>query len=799
MRTFAQKPKTAQPITSASIAHVGANHDSNAMVNLQPTVGNQAVPRLMQSNGEERDAALTGTAASFRFGQDFSRIPASHAEAVPLQTKLAVDTPGGTYEQEADRVAEQVMRMPEQRLQAVSPWGGACPMCRAEHVHPAREPLRTRRLQTGNVGHLAVPPVVNETLESLGRPLDPDPRAFMESRFGHDLSRVRIHADATAAASARALNARAYTAGRDVVFAAGQYAPGTHIGTRLLAHELTHVLQQTGMLPPSPAARTSVPYLQRTPAGGGVGQPVQARSGNAADRREFAREALRFLRDQGEFFALQTGSDLATQLRHMRTTVENGLAMIAGDSSAAGLEADLRSAYRDAVRTTLMARTRTRPGEISVRTPPTLQELYERHRNDILLFGLPQASADRGAAELSAELAAPLPARPSAAQRRRHAAIQSARQRLRVITSQVDFQINDLFSTRVAATTIPLPEHTTVRFSSTIPASLQHGLRNVAGVLMRGRATLTANTTVLLALDLTPFGGGYDAYRFTRLDLGRRAIEVLIERQGTIGIEGLRTEQRATLQQRFDRLGFRRGGGFRQDEFDQVLIGVTEVPEAQLASLRNLRFERQAADPEHPRAAADYDQTTHTVRVFDRAYSGGMMRQGRPGRVLTFAAHSIVHELGHALDLTPLRTTAAATATAQQALLAEFGTGGTGYSIPHPTDPERGRYDELQRGLRTATAAERAARGRSGARWSRGANATVTDDLARGARQPAFRAAALRDGGPAGRRMPTTYPDPESVWQEYFAESFALYQTAPDVLQRLRPNVYRYMQGEFPR
>jgi hypothetical protein len=72
-------------------------------------------------------------------------------------------------------------------------------------------------------------------------------------------------------------------------------------------------------------------------------------------------------------------------------------------------------------------------------------------------------------------------------------------------------------------------------------------------------------------------------------------------------------------------------------------------------------------------------------------------------------------------------------------------------------------------------------------------------DVAAGPQQSAFRQAALADGGPAGRQMPTTYPNPASVWREYFAESFAMYQTSPDLLRRLRPNVFRFMQQTFPR
>jgi hypothetical protein len=90
-----------------------------------------------------------------------------------------------------------------------------------------------------------VPSIVYEVLRSPGQPLDADTRTFMEPRFGHDFSRVRVHTDAKAAESARAVNALAYTVGTDVVFAAGLYTPATRTGQKLLVHELVHVLQQT--------------------------------------------------------------------------------------------------------------------------------------------------------------------------------------------------------------------------------------------------------------------------------------------------------------------------------------------------------------------------------------------------------------------------------------------------------------------------------------------------------------------------------------------------------------------------
>lgn len=92
----------------------------------------------------------------------------------------------------------------------------------------------------------AAPPIVHEALRAPGRPLDPETRAFMEPRFGQDFGAVRVHTDDLAAESARAVGALAYTAGQDVVFGQGQYAPQTTQGKRLLAHELAHVVQSAG-------------------------------------------------------------------------------------------------------------------------------------------------------------------------------------------------------------------------------------------------------------------------------------------------------------------------------------------------------------------------------------------------------------------------------------------------------------------------------------------------------------------------------------------------------------------------
>jgi hypothetical protein len=100
-----------------------------------------------------------------------------------------------------------------------------------------------------------VPPIVHDVLRSTGQPLDAGIRSFMELRFGHDFSRIRVHSDARADESARAVNALAYAVGRDIVFAAGQYDPHGGPGRKLLAHELTHTIQQSADLSPAATHR----------------------------------------------------------------------------------------------------------------------------------------------------------------------------------------------------------------------------------------------------------------------------------------------------------------------------------------------------------------------------------------------------------------------------------------------------------------------------------------------------------------------------------------------------------------
>ncbi len=162
---------------------------------------------------------------------------ACHSCPPRVQAKLKIGQPGDKYEQEADRVAEQVMRMPEPSVQRKG-----CSSCKGKEED---EDKILQAKPAGSAGNAQVDhPLIQNVLSSPGQPLDAATRSFMEPRFGQDFSGVRVHTDGKAAESARAVNARAYTVGRNVVFGRGQYAPGNSEGRRLVAHELTHVVQQ---------------------------------------------------------------------------------------------------------------------------------------------------------------------------------------------------------------------------------------------------------------------------------------------------------------------------------------------------------------------------------------------------------------------------------------------------------------------------------------------------------------------------------------------------------------------------
>ncbi|MDH3974187.1 MAG: DUF4157 domain-containing protein [Deltaproteobacteria bacterium] len=231
--------------TTFSQRNLGNSYMQSVAGNLQ-TVTRGSGPKI------QRKCSCGGSCSACSGGEEFKGI----------QRKLKIGPANDVYEQEADRVAEQVMRMPESRIQrkACSSYnenkegeqiqgrpvfGGTATLVqrqlkeKGDVLQPKEATGRTRGVAGDaqrNINHLR---------RGSGKPLSESERSFFEPRFGADFSRVRIHNNKGAANAAKSISARALTFGHHVAFGAGEYAPGTSAGRKLLAHELTHTLQQS--------------------------------------------------------------------------------------------------------------------------------------------------------------------------------------------------------------------------------------------------------------------------------------------------------------------------------------------------------------------------------------------------------------------------------------------------------------------------------------------------------------------------------------------------------------------------
>ena len=242
------------------------------------------------------------TSVSPKRGHDFNEVRVHSSSPPVVQTKLSIGEPGDRYEREADEVASRVMGMPtpvsgdsssgkeegaaqrieRQRRQCgrriqrdtEEPYAiedGVAEEEKDQEALQAREwPGHTPRLWPGIESRIGA-------LRSGGRPLPDSLRVFMEPRFGHDFGSVRIHTGNTAVELAASIHARAFALGPDLVFGANQYAPETETGRLLLAHELTHSIQQ------GHATRLSAPEREIDSQPAGPGSKLHSKPSDEAD------------------------------------------------------------------------------------------------------------------------------------------------------------------------------------------------------------------------------------------------------------------------------------------------------------------------------------------------------------------------------------------------------------------------------------------------------------------------------------------------------------------------------------
>ncbi|EOR94494.1 hypothetical protein ADIARSV_2340 [Arcticibacter svalbardensis MN12-7] len=189
-------------------------------------------------------------------------LPAENGSNLFFQTKLTVGAPDDPLEREADAVSDQIMRMPENSFIQRK-----CAHCQEEEEKAQRKPLSSTitQIQAQGADTSKVSDGVSSEIASSrggGSSMDSQTNSFMSSRFGTDLSHVNIHTDDRSSQLSQSLNAKAFTVGKDIYFNHGQYQPNSSEGKKLLAHELTHTIQQG-----QGAAIQNKEWVQRTAIG----------------------------------------------------------------------------------------------------------------------------------------------------------------------------------------------------------------------------------------------------------------------------------------------------------------------------------------------------------------------------------------------------------------------------------------------------------------------------------------------------------------------------------------------------
>ena len=245
--------KTTAPVRSV-------NSPAERFLSLQKTYGNRAAQRIA-----ERYAGITGydsephNSALNKSNQDLdsSKNPLSASSPQIIQTRLKIGEPNDKYEQEADQMAEAIVNVPDaQSNPGVTSSNQTqtlgiqrqCAQCEGHTDPQETEDIEVHAKLRGDNGPQVNPHSIQgraDTLSGRGQELSDRVKSYFEPRFGRDFGSVRVHNDSRAAELAQSLNARAFTVGSDVVFGAGEYSPQTREGKRLIAHELTHVLQHS--------------------------------------------------------------------------------------------------------------------------------------------------------------------------------------------------------------------------------------------------------------------------------------------------------------------------------------------------------------------------------------------------------------------------------------------------------------------------------------------------------------------------------------------------------------------------
>ena len=257
--------------------------------------------------------------------------PENSNSPVTIQAKPAINDPNDIHEKEADEMADKVMRTPLPEpinfSASTNSINRKCSECEEEEKDLQRK--------ESNSEHTSVaPPVVNDVLSSSGgSALDPATRSFMEPRFNYDFCNVKVHSDDVAAKSADAINALAYTSGNNIVFNSGQLNTNSDRGKRLLAHELTHVIQQSNNLQPRTIQRDGMGDVRVSEANQALIAEIQAAAAYKAlvpDDKKLADEII----DEINKKKISERSNFLLKLKLLFDTIEKSAADITTETNA---------------------------------------------------------------------------------------------------------------------------------------------------------------------------------------------------------------------------------------------------------------------------------------------------------------------------------------------------------------------------------------------------------------------------------------------------------------------------------
>ena len=345
---------------------------------------------------------------------------------------------------------------------------------------------------------------------------------------------------------------------------------------------------------------------------------------------------------------------------------------------------------------------------------------------------------------------------------------------------------------------------------ASVPTAVARGLKNLAGDWSSGKKpSLKPNQTVTLDLDLTPYKGGRGLYRFTWTKPapakkgGATQSRILIEHLGQTpapaaaksGAGGTSDQATKPAKDPIDtkitdaRLDI---SGYSKKEEPVLREAIATVPASHLAIVEGLKFRRGSVHPEDPKVAGHYDEDKHTVVMFDVAFTDTQVAFGDSGTATSYAARQIVHEIGHAVDLAPLRAAEKKTSDARADLNAKAGE----FSSKQEADA----YKAAKKALATAEEEQKAALGRSGTRIKatktkndQGIDVTATSRVIGTAHKGVkFREAVKGDGKDVSKYA-------ETDWQESYAEAYALYLTQPSLLKQIRPKTYDHLSQTLPK